>query len=159
MDYPSNFPPGASIYSYMGSPPGVLPPHSAIQTNGAGNHAGLACLSGSLQPAVGSWLSPSGTDLTDNTTDPFDVTQGDAGNPGSLQVLFNRGLTQDDLGLYTCDIPDVDGQLTSVYVGIYHPDFLCECHTCYSTKADIEQHVSFGEQIEEALYCSIRAMM
>lgn len=114
---------GASIYSFSLE---VLPPHGIAVTNGDGKHPGLACISGSLTPNVGTWFKPDGTDITNNDTDAFDVTPGDSSDPGYLKILLNRPLTAGDLGLYTCVIPDTYGVLLSVYVGIYHPDYTCK---------------------------------
>lgn len=117
---------GASIYSFS---PEVLPPNGIIVTNGEGRHPGLACISGSLTPSVGSWFNPDGADITTRDTDAFDVTPGNSSDPGYLEILLNRPLAAEDLGLYTCIIPDTYGVLLSAYVGIYHPNYTCKRYT------------------------------
>ena len=91
----------------------------------------LQCISGSKLPNVGWWIAPSGLDATDSTNDPFDIVQGNADDPGYVNVSLHSGqfITFSDQGVYTCLIPDETGVNRYVFVGIYLPALISKTHT------------------------------
>lgn len=74
---------------------------------------------------VGRWIAPYGVDLTNSTTDPFNVNRGDEQDPGSLVIQQRNGhiVTRSLQGIYTCIIPDENGKQTYTHVGIYQNGF------------------------------------
>ena len=74
---------------------------------------------------VGSWIAPSGDNITYSNIDPFDVTVGSTNNPGylSIQQASGHSLTVSFQGIYTCILPDENGVERSFLVGIYPNEF------------------------------------
>lgn len=85
----------------------------------------LDCSSDSTMAGTGRWIAPNGVDLTNSTTDPFDIIIGDEQDPGSLVVQLRNGhiVTRSFEGVYTCIIPREDGVQTYHHVGIYRNGF------------------------------------
>ena len=72
--------------------------------------------------AVGEWISPEGNNLAAVPNDPFDVTFGGSSYPGQLLIETtptNPPITSSHEGVYTCVIPDENGQDQSLHVGLY----------------------------------------
>lgn len=82
-------------------------------------------MSGSLQPQVGAWLAPDGSDITNSSADHFDVNLGGEDYPGSIsmEVEFGYSLSSNNQGVYTCTIPDENGEQQYLHVGIYRYGF------------------------------------
>ena len=91
----------------------------------AGNVEGLECVSGSTTPYSGKWIAPSGSDITQESGDLFDVSVGGERDPGHLTISQAPGstFTSDHNGVYTCLIPDETGEERMVYVGLYSADY------------------------------------
>lgn len=85
----------------------------------------LHCSSSSTVANTGRWIAPNGIDLTNSTTDPFDVVVGDEQDPGSLIVQQQDGhiVTRSFQGIYTCIIQSENGVQTYLHVGIYRNGF------------------------------------
>ncbi len=90
----------------------------------------LLCISGSTRPGVGLWVSPSGQNLTESSTDTFTVTVGGEGDPGAVSLSLNvgEGLQSEDEGVYTCVIPDETDEIKVLHTGVYRSDFNSEFH-------------------------------
>ena len=88
----------------------------------------LHCSSGSTMPNTGRWIAPNGNDLTNSTVDPFNIIQGDERDPGSLIIQQAPGhiITNSFQGVYSCVLPNDNGVLSYIYVGIYRNGFNCE---------------------------------
>lgn len=88
----------------------------------------LHCSSGSTMPNAGRWIAPNGNDLTNSTVDPFNIIQGDERDPGSLIIQQAPGhiITNSFQGVYTCVLPNDNGVLSYIHVGIYRSGFNCE---------------------------------
>ena len=86
------------------------------------------CSSGSTMPNTGSWIAPNGNDLSNSTVDPFNVIQGGEHDPGSLIIQQAPGhiITKSFQGVYTCILPDDNGVLNYIHIGIYRNGFNCE---------------------------------
>ena len=76
-------------------------------------------------PNVGLWVSPTGQDITNITSDIFDIAVGGEGNPGVVSVELQGGysLASTDQGVYTCIIPDEMGKEQYMHVAIYQDGF------------------------------------
>ena len=76
-------------------------------------------------PDVGQWITPDGRDITQNSDDEFDIIVGGINDPGYLDITLSTGrsLTHNDQGVYTCLIPDENGTITELHVGLYLPQF------------------------------------
>jgi len=61
------------------------------------------------------WYFPNGSQVQNNPALPYRRTRGR--NPGS--VYLNRNSESTTIGFFHCDIPDGNGALQSLYVGIY----------------------------------------
>lgn len=119
------------MYSFDVDNPGPIPNNSIIVTDNFGRMPRLQCISGSTLPNVGRWIAPSGQDTTYSTNDPFDIVQGDANDPGYVDISLHSGqfVTFNDQGVYTCLIPDETGVDQSVFVGIYLPALTSKSRT------------------------------
>jgi len=104
---------------------GPLSNNSFVSVDSNGILDELQCVSGSKRANVGQWIAPNGQDITSSNADPFDITVGDAGNPGSLIIhqAIGQTLTSTFQGVYTCIIPDESGVNRSFHVGIYSYGF------------------------------------
>jgi len=104
---------------------GVLQNNTFITTDSSGTIGVLRCISGSLQPNVGRWISPSGQDITTSIIDPFEVQAGDQNSPGSLIIRQASGhsITTSFQGVYTCIIPNERGVEKYLHIGIYSHSF------------------------------------
>ena len=113
---------GVGIYSTRGEPRYV---HRPIANNGlivsSSNHeqrlyfvSSLSAL-GVITGLDGNTLSSSGIWTVDNPVD----------RPGVLQ-LRTRSLTVTDQGIYTCTLPDSDGNQIIINVGLYLTGFTSE---------------------------------
>ena len=119
---------GVQMYLFDGDNPGPVPNNSILLTNNFGQIPHFQCISGTTQPSVGQWISPSAQDITTSSADPFSVIVGDQTDPGYLDISLNPGqfLTIRDQGVYSCWIPDETGINTSFSVGIYIPALSCK---------------------------------
>ena len=104
---------------------GTLQNNTFITTDSSGMIGVLQCISGSLQPNVGRWISPSGQDITTSIIDPFEVQVGDQSSPGSLNIRQASGhsITTSFQGVYTCIIPNERGMEEYLHIGIYSHTF------------------------------------
>ena len=108
---------------------GQLPNNSILIADSDGRIPQLQCLSGSTVPNVGRWLSPVGSDLSNITGFPFEITIGSASDPGSAVIetpTVNLPLSQSDEGVYSCIIPDEAEEVHYVHIGIYLNGFNSE---------------------------------
>ena len=76
-------------------------------------------------PNVGCFISPSGQDISDTPSMPFDITVGGQDDPGYiiLSVAPDQKVRGSDSGIYTCFIPDEAGVEQTIHVGIYGNNF------------------------------------
>ena len=74
---------------------------------------------------VGQWIAPDGSNITDDDTDLFNITVGGLDDPGftSIEIKDGASLTIDDEGVYTCIIPDENGDMQYLFVGLYRRGF------------------------------------
>ena len=81
----------------------------------------LECVSNSSQPGVGSITTPSGLILSPDMDSGIWKLINPFNRPGLLRfrTLDHRNLTNDDMGVYTCMIPDDNGNIISLNLGIY----------------------------------------
>ena len=101
---------------------GKIPNNSILVTHSGGRISQLFCLSGSNMSTVGNWISPEGRILDAVRNDPFDVIFGGSNIPGLLLVntpLSNPPLSITHEGVYTCGMPNEDGDIEYLYIGIY----------------------------------------
>lgn len=101
---------------------GTILNNSAIEANSNGQIPQLLCLSGSNMSVAGAWISPGGMNLVAIQNDPFDIVVGDSNNPGLLLIETpdtNPPFTVTHEGVYTCRIPNENGQNEFVHLGIY----------------------------------------
>lgn len=114
---------GVELYLFDGSDSRIIPNNSAILSNNFGQLPKFQCVSGSKLAGVGQWFTPSGQSMNLNTNDAFDIIVGDDSDPGYVDMWLHPGriLTAQDQGIYTCQIPDEAGRVSTLYVGIYLP--------------------------------------
>lgn len=103
----------------------MLANNSFITSDSSGMIDDLDCSSDSTMAYAGYWIAPNGADITNTTTDPFDVIIGDEDDPGSLVVQLQHGhiVTRSFEGVYTCIMPREDGEESYHHVGIYQNGF------------------------------------
>ena len=77
------------------------------------------CLSGTTRHNVGQLIGTNGLDIVGNSTDPFLVTRGSAYSPGMIHVRNTLTFEEGYDGIYTCKLPDENGAISSVNVGLY----------------------------------------
>lgn len=96
--------------------------NSILETNSGGQIPQLRCLSGSNMSVVGEWIDPGGRNLVTIPNDPFDITFGSSSDPGQFLIetpLSNPPITTTHEGVYTCIIPDENGDNEYLRIGIY----------------------------------------
>lgn len=96
--------------------------NSILEANSAGQIPQLLCVSGSNMSAVGEWISPEGRNIAAVPNDPFDVIFGGSNNPGQLSIETppsNPPIAATNEGVYTCAIPDENGDREYLHIGIY----------------------------------------
>ena len=69
--------------------------------------------------AVGKFVTPDGNDITNDSSI---VTVGDTSDPGFISLQLSW-FTRSNPGVYTCIIPDENGVLQYLHVGIYYGRF------------------------------------
>ena len=84
------------------------------------------CASNSSQPDVGEITGLDGSTLTSGSG--WDVNNG-ANFPGFIRAT-NTAFTATDQGIYTCTIPDSNGNVMVFNVGLYPRTFNGECIDC-----------------------------
>ena len=92
----------------------------------------LECVSNSSQPVNGSITTPSGLTLhPDNIGGIWNLNK-PFNRPGILRIRNreNRPLTKNEMGVYTCMIPDDNGIIISLNVGLYPHNFTSETVCC-----------------------------
>ena len=111
-------------------PTGPLPNNGIVIARSVafnGNYIRVQCRSGSVDFEVGQFVDLDGTshDIPGNTG-VFSL-QRSGTQRGTLQFLNRAGtepvLTDDDNGVYTCCIPDENGTMVDVNIGIYANGF------------------------------------
>lgn len=104
---------------------GLLENNTFIAVDSSGIFGNIDCSSDSRMAYIGHWIAPNGVDLTNATTDPFEVSIGDQQDPGSLVIQQRNGhiVTRSFEGVYTCIILDQGGVQNYWHVGIYQNGF------------------------------------
>ena len=96
----------------------------------------MECVSNSSQSGVGNITTPSGLVLSPDN----DTTIWRLNNPfnrfGVLRFRTLKCLTNDDMGVYTCMIPNDNDNISLLNVGLYPHNFTSEAVCC-----DLEQLV------------------
>lgn len=103
----------------------MIPNNSIIRMSVSGRFNQLQCISGSTTAGVGQWIAPDGSNITEDGSDVFNITVGASDDPGftSIKIKDGASLTPDDEGVYTCMIPDENGDMWYLFVGLYGRGF------------------------------------
>ena len=83
----------------------------------------LECVSNSSQNGLGTVTTPSGAILTPPTTTPTWTVSGPATTPGLLAIETFSPISPSQQGIYTCIIPDSNGNDIILNIGIYPHGF------------------------------------
>ena len=87
----------------------------------------LECVSNSSQPVNGSIITPYGLTLYPDNLDGTWNLNNPFNQPGILHFCSceseNRPLTSNEMGVYTCMIPDDNGIIISLNIGLYPNNF------------------------------------
>ena len=104
---------------------GLVGNNSIIRATATGRFNQLQCISGSTVASVGQWISPSGAVISEGQSGSFIVVTGDGNDPGftSLELRTGVALSATDEGVYTCAIPDENGNMWYLFVGLYRQRF------------------------------------
>ena len=99
--------------------------NSIILASVTGRFNQVQCISGSTSVNVGQWIAPNGDIINGGTSGSFVIVTGDGADPGFTSIELRTGvsLTARDEGIYTCVIPDENGNLQYLYTGIYLQGF------------------------------------
>ena len=100
---------------------GLVQNNSIIHASIAGRFPQLQCISGSGAASVGQWIAPNGGGIDGGPNDSFTIITGDADDPGFVSVELKDGafFASRDQGVYSRVIPDENGSLHYLYVGLY----------------------------------------
>lgn len=103
----------------------MIPNNSIIRMSASGRFNQLQCISGSRMAGVGQWIAPDGNNISDDTNDLLNITIGGVDDPGliSMEIKDGATFTLDDEGVYTCIIPDENGDMQYLFVGLYGRGF------------------------------------
>ena len=85
----------------------------------------LQCISSSTMAGVGQWIAPDRNNITEDNTDLFNITVGGLDDPGftSIELKDGASLAVEDEGVYTCIIPNENGDMQYLFVGLYRRQF------------------------------------
>ncbi len=102
--------------------------NSALIADSSTNDFGeliLNCHSSRREERAGRWISPRGEDITYNHGDDFRIEQQSGMYPSyiTLQLITGEELAFGDQGVYTCLVPDENGEEQALHVGIYRSDY------------------------------------
>ena len=98
---------------------------SALQASTSGDIGTIYCHSSSNNSHVGQWISPQGLDITRNFLDPFSIQFNNGPNYTTsyttfqLQDLSLQPFTSTYNGVYSCVVPDDQGNMQTLHIGIY----------------------------------------
>ena len=99
--------------------------NSIILSDSTGRIPRLQCITGAAIPNSGHWISPSGLNLDSVADNPFIIVVGDETDPGYIEMRLDHdaviGIA--DMGIYTCLIPNEEGDNVTFHVGVYHSSF------------------------------------
>jgi hypothetical protein len=100
---------------------GLVQNNSIIRASITGRFPQLQCISGSSATGVGQWITPNGGEIDGGPSDSFTIITGDTDDPGFISVELKDGvsLVSRDQGVYSCVIPDENGNVHYLYVGLY----------------------------------------
>ena len=100
---------------------GLVQNNSIIRTSITGRLNQLQCISGSSTASVGQWIAPNGEEIDGGPADSFTILAGDADDPGFTLIELKDGvsLAPRDQGVYSCVIPDENGNVHYLYIGLY----------------------------------------
>ena len=92
----------------------------------------LECVSNSSQPVNGSITTPSGLTLHPDLFYGIWILNKPFNRPGVFRFRNREGrpLTTNEMGVYTCMIPDDNGNIISLNVGLYPNNFTSEAVCC-----------------------------
>ena len=84
----------------------------------------IYCASGSHSSGIGQWIGPNGATVM-RSGSFLTVVRGGGHFPSyvGLQLRTNQSLSMFDEGIYTCIIPDENGDQQALHVGIYRHGF------------------------------------
>ena len=116
---------GEALYVIGETISSVISNNSVILSDSTGRIPRLQCITGAAIPNSGHWISPSGLNLNNVTDDPFSVIIGDWMDPGYIEMKLehNKVIGITDTGIYTCLVPNEDGDNATFYVGLYHNSY------------------------------------
>ena len=97
---------------------------SSFRANTNGDIGTIYCHSSSFNSDVGQWISPQGQDITRNFFDPFSIQFNNGPNYPSyntfqLQSPSLQPFTSAYNGVYSCIVPDDQGIMQTLHIGIY----------------------------------------
>ena len=109
---------------------------SSFQALASGDIGTIYCRSSSFSSNVGQWISPQGLDITRNFTDPFSIQF--INGPGypsyntfQLQNPSLQPFTSTYNGVYSCIVPDDQGVMQTLHIGIYSHAYSGRKFFCY----------------------------
>ena len=105
---------------------------SALQASSEGDIGTIYCHSSSSNTNVGHWISPQGIDITNNLLDPFAIRFYSGSDILSYNTfkLFDysmQPMTSEYDGLYSCIVPDDQGIMQTLHIGIYSYQYSSMC--------------------------------
>ena len=100
---------------------GLVQNNSIIRASVTGRLPQLQCISGSSAADIGQWIAPNGGEIDVGPSGSFTIVTGDADDPGFTSIELKDGvsLATRDQGVYSCIIPDENGNVHYLYVGLY----------------------------------------
>ena len=101
---------------------------SAFQASANGDIGTIYCHSSSNNLNVGQWISPEGVDITSNHLDPFSIQfrSGSGYHSYNTFQLLDRlaqPFTTSYDGVYSCIVPDDQGIMQTLHIGIYSNEY------------------------------------
>lgn len=99
-----------------------------MQADELGSISAINCHSSSFKSNVGRWISSQGDDITVNFLDPFTIQfKNGPGYPSfntfKLQNPISQPFTSTYNGVFSCIIPDSEGVVHTLHVGIYSDEY------------------------------------
>ena len=124
---------------------------SALRASESGDIGTIYCHSSTNDSNVGRWISPQGQDITRNFTDPFSIQFNNGpGYPSFSTLQLHNPLLQPFTstyeGIYSCVVPDDQGVMQTLHIGIYSNQY-SSAYTLFCS------HFKFGTIVAVSQHC------
>ena len=125
-----------------------LPSNSAFFASAGGQLGRLTCHSANTMHSIGRWFDSNGQDISFNPGDiqlfNVDYATRTLHSYTSLEVRSGHNFTADNEGIYSCVIPDEEGDSVTLNVGLYSNSYNSESIISGTDHSLLNNHLIFN---------------